>query len=71
VSTRLQAGLRCGVFVARAASMQQADLKLLHDDATPQHVRDPAIVDKPIRFVEAATTMAGVAPCDSFVHRIR
>jgi predicted permease len=107
--------------ILRAAGMQQADLTLLHDDGTPQHVKiygvtegffelfglpmtlggfnhqnfvppapagpntapapgappvvvisyriwqdlyrgDPAIVGKPIRFVEVATTIAGVAP---------
>ena len=109
--------------IARAAGMAQADLTLLHDDGTPQHVKiygvtegffelfglpmtlggfthqhfippappapnapptpgappvvvisyrmwqdfyhaDPAIVGKPIRFVEVATTIAGVAPRD-------
>jgi len=114
--------------IARAAGMQTADLTLLHDDGTPQHIRvygvtegffelfglpmtlgglthdnfippappppnppsaqaparqaappvvvisyrvwrdlyhsDPAIVGKPIRFAEVATTIAGVAPRD-------
>jgi len=109
--------------IAHAAGMQQADLTLLHDDGTPQHVKiygvtegffelfglpmtlggfvpqnfvppappkpntpptpgappvvvishhiwqdlyhsDPAIVGQPIRFVEVATTIAGVAPRD-------
>ena len=109
--------------IARAAGMAQADLTLLHDDGTPQHVKiygvtegffelfglpmtlggfthqhfippappapnapptpgappvvvisyrmwqdfyhaDPAIVGKPIRFVEVATTIAAVAPRD-------
>jgi predicted permease len=109
--------------IARAAGMLSADLTLLHDDGTPQHVKiygvtegffelfglpltlggfahenfvppappppntpptpgpppvvvisyrvwrdlyrsDPAIVGKPIRFAEVATTIAGVAPRD-------
>jgi putative ABC transport system permease protein len=118
--------------IVRAAGMQQADLTLLHEDGTPQHVKitgvsegffelfglpmtlggfthenfvqpaqppqagagapgaqappgpppappvvvisyrvwqdlyrgDPAIVGKPIRFAEVATTIAGVAPRD-------
>jgi len=115
--------------IVRAAGMQQADLTLLHQDGTPQHVKiwgvsegffdvfglpmtlggfthqnfvrpapppqaapgqqapagpppappvvvishrvwqdlyrgDPAIVGKPIRFLEVATTIAGVAPRD-------
>ncbi len=107
--------------IVRAAGMQTADLTLLHQDGTPQHVKiygvtegffelfglpmtlggfthqnfarpapppqgtqgrppappvvvisyrvwqdlyrgDPAIVGKPIRFAEVATTIAGVAP---------
>src|SRR5947207_5342607 len=107
--------------IVRAAGMQTADLTLLHEDGTPQHVKiygvtegffelfglpmtlggfthlnfvrpappapntqpaqgappvvvisyrvwqdlyrgDPAIVGKPIRFAEIATTIAGVAP---------
>jgi predicted permease len=113
--------------IVRAAGMQQADLTLIHEDGTPQHVKiygvtegffevfglpmslggfthehfvpppppparapgapapqgpppappvvvisyrvwqdlyrgDPAIVGKPIRFAEVATTIAGVAP---------
>jgi putative ABC transport system permease protein len=109
--------------ILRAAGMQTADLTLLHQDGTPQHVKiygvtegffelfglpmtlggfthdnfvrpappppgrqgpppappvvvisyrvwqdlyrgDPAIVGKPIRFAELATTIAGVAPRD-------
>jgi predicted permease len=109
--------------ILRAAGMQTADLTLLHEDGTPQHVKiygvtegffelfglpmtlggfthqnfvrpappapntppvpgappvvvisyrvwqdlyrgDPAIVGKPIRFAEVATTIAGVAPQD-------
>jgi putative ABC transport system permease protein len=109
--------------IVRAAGLQQADLTLLHEDGTPQHVKiygvtegffelfglpmtlggflheqflppapprpntppapgappavvisyrvwqdlyhgDPAIVGKPIRFAEVATTIAGVAPRD-------
>jgi putative ABC transport system permease protein len=109
--------------IVRAAGMQAADLTLLHQDGTPQHVKiygvtegffelfglpmtlggfthenflqpappppgnqgpppappavvishrvwkdlyggDPAIVGKPIRFAEVATTIAGVAPPD-------
>ena len=109
--------------IMRAAGMQTADLTLLHDDGTPQHVKiygvtegffelfglpmtlggftpqnfvrpappapntppvpgappvvvishrvwqdlyrgDQAIVGKPIRFAEVATTIAGVAPRD-------
>jgi putative ABC transport system permease protein len=109
--------------IVRAAGLQAADLTLLHEDGTPQHVKiygvtegffelfglpmtsggfvhenfvrpappppntppvqgapplvvisyriwqelyrgDPAIVGKPIRFAEIATTIAGVAPRD-------
>ncbi|OFW05856.1 MAG: hypothetical protein A3H96_15635 [Acidobacteria bacterium RIFCSPLOWO2_02_FULL_67_36] len=109
--------------IVRAAGLQQADLTLLHEDGTPQHVKiygvtegffelfglpmtlggfahehflrpappppntppvpgappvvvisyriwqdlyhgDSAIVGKPIRFAEVATTIAGVAPRD-------
>jgi putative ABC transport system permease protein len=109
--------------IVRAAGLQAADLTLLHQDGTPQHVKiygvtegffelfglpmtlggfvhehflrpappppnappvqgappvvvisyriwqdlyrgDPAIVGKPIRFAEVATTIAGVAPRD-------
>src|SRR5262245_46085797 len=112
-----------GLSILRAAGMQTADLTLLHDDGTPEHIKiygvtegffelfglpmtlggfqhqhfipaappqpnapptpgappvivisyrvwqdvyhgDPAIVGKPIRFAEVATSIAGVAPRD-------